>query len=84
MEYQEKMTRHLRLAEALGDDVDAIEAQALRELGFTEIKNTIQAYQMRNHLEHHALLRQRAGARDLQIRLATMYGPAALMERWGS
>lgn len=80
MTNKEKMTRHLRQAEALNQDVDTIELKALEELGLPGVTNQIQAYQMKNHLLHNALYHQRAGARNYNIQMALMYGIAAMLD----
>ena len=75
------MLKHLQLATKLGDEVDAMENDALQILGILAITNTVQAYRMKAHFEHNALYRQRGGARNLHVSLATMYGIAALVEQ---
>lgn len=83
MDYQQKMTRHLRRTEALMEQIEVIEAPVLAK--YRGMKNRkMAAIGIKRDLELDEELRQLAKSKNSAIALATMYGIAALVERQGS
>ncbi|HEY6074355.1 MAG TPA: hypothetical protein VIV15_13440 [Anaerolineales bacterium] len=91
MDYQQKMTRHLVAAEAKNAEVDKFEAwaDAKVELAgdldrFGRARESVKLERMKAVLDGEIMYRNRANVRDYHVRMATMYGIAALVERLGS
>ena len=95
MDYQQKMTRHLVAAEAKNAEVDRFEdwadkvveeryAADLAKARSPGNRESIKLERMKDLLEAEIVYGNRTKVRDYHVRMATMYGIAALVERLGS
>lgn len=91
MTYKEKMTRHLQAAEARNAEVDRFEDWADKRVEVTHKvdlarakdsgnRESIKYQAMSKLLEGEPLYKNRASVRDYHVRMATMYGIAAILE----